>query len=168
MGIGRSLAFPIGGCLPEALISDTFCELVPGTHIPDHQVSEDTSDDERLRQTVSVGRSTRLGALEPDPFYAHRKAHARQLSMLSSVPTLGTEDGWCRSNLWNEEGIMQLVVSGQENGRTISFRKPSPSAAFAKACQLQEKGLPYVWITDITGRVYAPDQFAKSFVLNRS
>ncbi|MER2269311.1 hypothetical protein [Methylobacterium oxalidis] len=58
---------------------------------------------------------------------------------------------------------MQLVVSAHQNGQPIAFQLISPGAALEKARQMQDDGLHDVHITDITGRSYAPQEFAACF-----
>ncbi|MDR7035837.1 MULTISPECIES: hypothetical protein [Methylobacterium] len=59
---------------------------------------------------------------------------------------------------------MQLIVTAQRDGRTVSFQRCSPGGALEKALQLQNDGLAQVVITDITGRDYGPSDFAACFV----
>ena len=69
-----------------------------------------------------------------------------------------------RLSLQNEEGIMQLIVTGKQNGRAVSFQRASANAALEKAHKLQGEGLDGIHITDITGRTYAPHEIAACFV----
>ncbi|WP_191970270.1 hypothetical protein [Methylobacterium planeticum] len=59
---------------------------------------------------------------------------------------------------------MQLIVTGKQNGRAVSFQRASANAAVEKARQLQGEGLDGIQITDITGRTYEPHEFAACFV----
>ncbi|GEP07913.1 hypothetical protein [Methylobacterium oxalidis] len=58
---------------------------------------------------------------------------------------------------------MQLIVSAHQNGQAIAFQQITPAAAMEKARRMQEGGLHDVHITDITGRSYAPKEFAACF-----
>jgi hypothetical protein len=59
---------------------------------------------------------------------------------------------------------MKLIVTGQQNGRAVSFKQASADAALEKAHKLQGEGHDGIHITDITGRTYELHEFAACFV----
>ena len=59
---------------------------------------------------------------------------------------------------------MQLIVTGKQDGRPLSYQRQTPDLALEKALYLQDEGLAEVHITDITGRTYGPHEFAACFV----
>ncbi|GJE42268.1 hypothetical protein [Methylobacterium soli] len=59
---------------------------------------------------------------------------------------------------------MQLIVTGTQNGRPVSFQRQTPDLALETALHLRDEGLAEVHITDITGRTYGPHEFAACFV----
>jgi hypothetical protein len=59
---------------------------------------------------------------------------------------------------------VQLIVTGTQNGRPVSFQRQTPDLALETALHLQDEGLAEVHITDITGRTYGPHEFAACFV----
>jgi hypothetical protein len=63
---------------------------------------------------------------------------------------------------------MQLIVTGKQNGRAVSFKQASADSALQKAQKLQGEGLDGVHITDITGRAYGLREFAECFVRSGS
>jgi len=63
---------------------------------------------------------------------------------------------------------VQLIVTGTQNGRLVSFQRQTPDFALETALHLQDEGLAEVHIADITGRTYGPHEFAACFVRDAS
>jgi len=59
---------------------------------------------------------------------------------------------------------VQLIVTGTQDGRLVSYQRQTPNMALEMALHLQDEGLAEVHITDITGRTYGPYEFAACFV----
>ncbi|GJE45301.1 hypothetical protein [Methylobacterium soli] len=59
---------------------------------------------------------------------------------------------------------MKLIVTGTQDGRPVSFQRQTPDMALETALHLQDQGVAEVYITDITGRTYGPNEFAACFV----